>query len=298
MRTIKPATRRRPVWQMGLLVLLVLVVGGAATFAGLIALRVVDPARLAFWRGSARLSGRLGHLPGCRRPISAFRTVTQQDLIDPKTGQLATKTLPPSVVPKSVIRNFAMVGRVIGREHHAGYAFSEDELLPPGTHPGVAGGTPLGKRAFTLDASKLKGIHDLEEGDHLDLLASIPIDMPGTAVPAAGRGGTTVLVSPDNSLLPKRSVVRPLVQDGVVVTPVRVRNAPMSAGGLMQGTFDADRAGARGDHRRRSRGGGAAGGGAGLEIRDHLCGAERPGRAAAPARRPCGTSQDPAANRG
>ena len=59
--------------------------------------------------------------------------------------------------------------------------------------------------------------------------------MPGTAVPAAVHGGTMVLASPDTSLLPKRSVVRPLVEDGVVVTPVHIRMAPMSASSLMGG---------------------------------------------------------------
>ena len=44
-----------------------------------------------------------------------------------------------------------------------------------------------------------------------------------------------VLASPDTSLLPKRSVVRPLVEDGVVVTPVHIRMAPMSASSLMAG---------------------------------------------------------------
>ncbi len=38
------------------------------------------------------------------------------------------------------------------------------------------------------------------------------------------------------ALLPKRSLVRPLVQDGVVVTPVRTRNVPISSSSLTQGT--------------------------------------------------------------
>ena len=43
----------------------------------------------------------------------------------------------------------------------------------------MAGGTPPGKLAITLDAGKLKGVHDLKEGDHVVLLASISVDMPG-----------------------------------------------------------------------------------------------------------------------
>ena len=84
------------------------------------------------------------------------------------------------------------------------------------------------KRAITLDAGKLKGVHDLKEGDHLDLLASVPVDMPGVGH-SGGRSGANVVVAPDRLWLPKRSSVIPLVQDGVVVTPVRVRNAPVSS---------------------------------------------------------------------
>ena len=119
-------------------------------------------------------------------------------------------------------------GRVTAREHGALFYFSENDFLPPGTRPGVVGGTPAGKRAITLDASKLKGVHDLKEGDRLDLLASVPVDMPG-AGRSSGRSGANVVVAPDRLWLPKRSNVSTLVQDGVVVTPVRVRNAPVSS---------------------------------------------------------------------
>ena len=280
MRTLKSPTRRRPVWQWALLALLVLVVGGAATVAGLVRLRVVDPARLAFWRQPQKqYPDDWVAVPVAAQKVPAFSTITKEQLTNPRTGQLATMMLPPSMA-KKVISDFSMVNRVIGHEHHAGYPFTEQELLPQGTHSGVAGGIPPGKRAYTLDASKLKGIHDLGEGDHLDLLASIPIDMPGTAVPAAVHGGTMVLASPDTSLLPKRSVVRPLVEDGVVVTPVHIRMAPMSASSLMGGAFDADRPAARGHDCRRTGRGCSFGGGAGPEVRDHVRRAERPGCAA------------------
>jgi hypothetical protein len=97
------------------------------------------------------------------------------------------------------------------------------------------GGTPQGKRAITLDAGKLKGVHELKEGDHVDLLASVPVDMPGASGSNSGRPGTNVVATPDVALLPKRSLVRPLVQDGVVVTPVKVRNVPTTSGSLTQG---------------------------------------------------------------
>ena len=95
---------------------------------------------------------------------------------------------------------------------------------------------PRGKRAYTLDLAKVNGMYDLQAGDHFDLLASIPVDMPGAKGSAGGHNGMSVVASPATSLLPKRSVVRPLVQDGVVVLPVRIRRAPMTSNTLMSGT--------------------------------------------------------------
>jgi hypothetical protein len=39
------------------------------------------------------------------------------------------------------------------------------------------------------------------------------------------------------SLVPKCSLVRPLVQNGIVVTPVKVRNVPITSSSLTQGTI-------------------------------------------------------------
>ena len=50
MRAIKPNTRRRSLWRTVLLTLLAVVVGGAGTVAALAVLKVIDPAKLAFWR--------------------------------------------------------------------------------------------------------------------------------------------------------------------------------------------------------------------------------------------------------
>ena len=141
------------------------------------------------------------------------------------------------LVKKGVILDIDKIrGRVTAREHGALFYFSENDFLPPGTRPGVVGGTPAGKRAITLDAGKLKGVHDLKEGDHVDLLSSTPVDMPGAGRSSSGRTGTNVVATPDVALLPKRSIVKPLVQDGVVVTPVKIRNVPISSSSLTQGT--------------------------------------------------------------
>ena len=237
MRAIKPNARRRSLWRTVLLALGAIVIGGAGTVGGLAAFKVIDPAQLAFWRSKHPIPAGWIPIPVCARPIPAYTMVTRDYLIDPQTSQWLVDWKPPQEVPKGAITELSKIrGRVTARDKPAAYFFSESDFLPVGTHPGVAGGTPLGKRAITLDAGKLKGVHELKEGDHVDLLASVAVDMPGAGRSSSGRTGTNVVASPDMALLPKRGFVRPLVQDGVVVTPVKIRNVPITSSSLTQGT--------------------------------------------------------------
>jgi hypothetical protein len=236
MRAIKPNTRRRSLWRTVLLAGLAVVIGGGGTVAALAYFKVIDPAKLAFWRS------RQGHpagwipVPICMRPVPAYTTVTGDYLTDPRTGELAVVYTPPKSIPKDAILSIMQIrDRVTAHEKPALFYFKESDFLPEGTRPGIVGGTPEGKRAITLDAGKLKGVHELTEGDHVDLLASIAVDMPGAGRTNSGRFGTNVLATPDTTLLPKRSFVKALVQDGVVVTPVRTRNVPISSSSLTQG---------------------------------------------------------------
>jgi Flp pilus assembly protein CpaB len=237
MRSIKPNTRRRPLWHTMLLPILAIAVGGAGTVAALAYSGVIDPAKLAFWRSKEGHPADWIAIPVSARPIPAYTTISRDYLIDLKTGTWAVDWVPPENVPKGAITKLRKIyGRVTARDKPTFYSFTERDFLPEGSSPGVTGGTPEGKRAITLDAGKLKGAHDLKEGDHIDLLASIPVDMPGANRSGAGRSGMSVVAAPNAALLPKRSVVRPLVQDGVVVTPERTRNVPISSSSLMQGT--------------------------------------------------------------
>ena len=90
--------------------------------------------------------------------------------------------------------------------------------------------------AITLDAGKLNGVHDLKVGDHFDLFVSIPVDMPGAGRSSGGQSGMSVVAAPDVALQKKQCIVRRLVQDGVVVMPVRIRGVPISSSSLTQGT--------------------------------------------------------------
>jgi hypothetical protein len=131
----------------------------------------------------------------------------------------------------------AIIGRVVKKDKRAGMGFREDTFFPQGTPEGVAGATPRGMRAITLDASKLTGVHALNAGDRIDLMASVPLDdlasfqshshgrLAGTVVPAsASKGDDDTATEP---LL--------LAQDAVVLKPVYVRNEATTSSSLTQG---------------------------------------------------------------
>jgi hypothetical protein len=237
MRPIKPNVHRRPLWRTVLLAVLAIVGGGAVTVALLGATKKMDLGSLAFWREKAKPVPD-GYVPIYVnvRPIPAHTIVSRDHLIDPKTGTWAVVWVDPREVPKDAIKDMRKIyNRVTARDKPALTDFKEKDLLPEGSKPGIAGGTPLGKRAITLDAAKLKGVHELHEGDHIDLLASVAVDMPGAGHSNSGRSGNNFVAAPDALLLPKRGFVRPLVEDGVVVSPVKIRNAPTTVSSLTQG---------------------------------------------------------------
>ena len=242
MRAIKPNTRRRSQWRTMLLAVVAIVGGGAGTVAALAYFNVIDAGKLAFWRSDDAIPKDYLPIPVCTKRIPAYSLVDREYLLDPrKHNQFLEHYLSPKAYGEFVARGgiaklSELSGRVTVREKEVGYFF-ESDFLPKGTQPGVAGGTPPGKLAITLDASKLKGVvYDLKAGDHVVLQASTAVDMPGAGHSSGGRFGTNVVATPDMTLLPKRSLVRTLVEDGVVVTPARTRNMPISASSLTQGT--------------------------------------------------------------
>jgi hypothetical protein len=132
----------------------------------------------------------------------------------------------------------AIVGRVVRRDKRAGLGFREDNFFPQGTPTGIAGATPPGMRAVTLDATKLTGVHALNAGDRIDLMASVPASELGSFqsqyqshLPAAA-----LVASPSGD---RRSdaAVEPvlLAQNAVVLKPVYVRQEVASSASLTQG---------------------------------------------------------------
>ena len=238
MRPIKPNTRRRSLWRGVLLSLGAIVIGGVGTVLVLAGLKVIDPAKLAFWRSQeahkeSHPAGWIG-IPYSARSIPAYTTVTREYLKNPKTGELILNWVPPEAVPKGIITDPSRIlKRVMAHDMPALYCFAERDFLPVGTRPGIVGGVPLGKRAYTFNASNLEGcVYQVREGDHVDLMVSVPVDMPG----AGHAAGVGVIATPDTLLRPKRTLEIPLVQDGVVVSPVTARIVATTNSSLMGGT--------------------------------------------------------------
>jgi hypothetical protein len=235
MRAIQPSRRRTSLWVKLLLGFGILLVGGVGTVAALGAMKIIDLQRLAFWSKPKTYPADWFEIPICVKPVPPYTAVTRDyvDVIHASPQQAQ------QYAEKGILIALAQVrGRVTARQHAANYCFTEDDFLPKGTRAGIAGGTPSGKEAITLDvaACKLQGVHDLREGDHVDLLASIPVDMPG-GQHAGNHPGFNVVSAPDMAFLPKRGLVRTLVHDGVVVQKVTPRSKPISSSSLTQGTM-------------------------------------------------------------
>ena len=126
----------------------------------------------------------------------------------------------------------SIIGRVVKRDKRAGLGFQESTFFPQGTPEGIAGATPSGMRAITLDATKLTGVHALGAGDQIDLLASFPVDA------SSGDSGSLLIPGQSTSSGKKGEASEPhlLAQKAVVLKPVYVRNEASTSASLTQGT--------------------------------------------------------------
>jgi Flp pilus assembly protein CpaB len=177
------------------------------------------------------------------RTIPAFATVGAEYLYNPATGMAAFQDVPESRAPKQWLTgpqgSAAILDRVMAKSKSAGQPFVESDFLPKGTLPGVVAGIPPGMRALTLEAGKLKGIDTLQVGDHLDLLAALPVDRllstgdrdnswrPGSPLLTSIKGGNSGV---------RQTETRMIASDAIVVSPLTTRTRPVTSSSLMQGT--------------------------------------------------------------
>jgi len=131
----------------------------------------------------------------------------------------------------------AIIGRVVKKDKRAGMGFQESTFFPQGTPEGIAGATPHGMRAITLDATKLSGVHALNAGDQIDLMASVPVGELGafqshqnSSLPGAALVASTSSRSQESATEPML-----LAQGAVVLKPVYVRNEATTSSSLTQG---------------------------------------------------------------
>ncbi len=132
----------------------------------------------------------------------------------------------------------AIIGRVVQRDKRSGLGFREDNFFPQGTPTGIAGATPLGMRAITLDASKLTGVHALNSGDRIDLMASVPAGELGAFQSQyQGRLPAAALVASSSGDRRADSATEPvlLAQNAIVLKPVYVRQEVSTSASLTQG---------------------------------------------------------------
>lgn len=124
----------------------------------------------------------------------------------------------------------SIIGRVVKRDKRAGLGFQESTFFPQGTPEGIAGATPIGMRAITLDATKLTGVHALGAGDQIDLMASFRVD--------GSTDGPNSLNIPGQAASGKQAEISEphlLAQNAIVLKPVYVRNEASTSSSLTQG---------------------------------------------------------------
>ncbi len=213
-----------------LFLLFALLVGGAGTVGTLQATGQID---LPFFR-RPKLNTHEGEVPV---PVSAvvipaYTMITRDHLYD-ETGVLSVQWVKQEDLHPEMVTDISkIIGRVVHRDKQTGYAFRQRDFLPEGTRPGLVAGIPPGKRSFTLEVSKLKGIHSLKLGDRFDLLATLPVDGLSARLPE-----NTKLVTSHNQVVPQKSAtVKVIARNGVVVSPVTTRLIPVTSDSLISGS--------------------------------------------------------------
>jgi len=219
MRTLPSSRRSSSPFGIALILLGTLLVGGFGLTGTLWAMGFVD---LPFLRRPVSHAGQVG-VPVLPAPLPAYTRLTREHFINPQTGKISYLYLAPDEAdPRMILDLGKLMGRVLNRDKSAAYAFTETELFPKGTRPGIVGGIPPGKRSFVLDASQVRGVHALRQGDHFDLLATVPVDMQKLV----SQGKVNYLATRDGKVeLPQQSSLRVLVHNGVVVQAVTGRSA-------------------------------------------------------------------------
>lgn len=218
-----------------MLVVLTLLFGTGGTIGGLYYAGVDLP----FLKHQEDHTGQVA-VPAVAVPVPANTRITIAHLVDPQTKQMKWRYLPPKAVERLNVFQTPdeILGRVTRREKMLGMTFTEADFHPKGTRPGLVAAIPSGKRALTIDAGKIQGIHNLKPGDRLDILASRPVDLQKVMSQSrqqSGNSGGTAGLHAGVIAQQKAAAVRVLVHYGAIVQPVTTRVVPVSSSSLTQG---------------------------------------------------------------
>ena len=132
-----------------------------------------------------------------------------------------------------------IVGRVLRRDKPSGLAFSEAAFFDSGTPAGLAGATPPGMRALTLEADRLTGVHRVSQGENIDLVANVPLDrLQRFELATSSRlPGSQLVVDGNQSArdAERETTARLVASQARVLTSVAQRVATESTSSLSQG---------------------------------------------------------------
>ena len=179
-------------------------------------------------------------VPISNRPIPAYRKLTREDIWDNENQTWALTFVSQEGIDRvgMITSPREIIGRVMDHEKPRGFVFTEGDFMPKGTRPGLVAGIPPGKRAVTVDATRVKGLAGLHPGDRFDLVATLPIDDRANKLSNElyeGVWGNQMALQANMTNAGKQATVRSIVQSGVVVSPMSIREVPVSQQSLTQG---------------------------------------------------------------
>lgn len=132
-----------------------------------------------------------------------------------------------------------ILGRVVKSDKSPGFAFAEANFFAQGTPAGLAGATPPGMRAMTLEAGQLAGVHRISMGEQIDLVANIPLQKlsrfefsTGNRLPGAE---LVVDAGRSNRDQENETTARLVARQAIVLTPVVKRVSTETSASLSQG---------------------------------------------------------------
>lgn len=165
--------------------------------------------------------------------IPAYTQLDRDLLFDTRSMRPRAVTyLPPEAIkPDMLVSLDKLVGRVLRRDKGAQYVFTESDLFPAGTRPGLVAGIPPGKVALRLEAEQLRGLYGLHTGDRFDVVATQAVDATAQQLPGMSLDPSALMAPWEK----QQARVRTVVDGAVVVRPVHARQRP-GAGSQFTGT--------------------------------------------------------------